>query len=517
MNIAALLERTAIRSGGAVAVLSGQSIVTSYEGLARRSFGLANSLLSRLSLGPGARVAVYMGNRPEYLEVLYAIWAAGLIAVPVNSKLHAREVAVILEDCGAAAIFSDRAGLSDLQLIQDVPAMPSIAIAVDEQDYALLKSAEPLAPVARAGDDIAWLFYTSGTTGRPKGVMLSHHNLLIMTLGYAHDVDPVEGRDAILYAAPVSHGAGMYNFVHVLAGARHVFPESGGFDAGECFSLASTHGRVSGFMAPTMVNRLVDHAARCGATPEGFKTLVYGGGPMYTADLLRALDTMGPRFVQIYGQGECPMAITSLSRADLCARHHPRFLQRIASVGTAQCAVQIRIAGAGDEPLACGQAGEIMVRGEPVMRGYWNNAPATATTLRGGWLATGDIGSLDQDGYLTLIDRSKDLVISGGSNIYPREVEEVLLRHGAVQEVCVVGRPDREWGEELVAAVVLRPGHAADAAGLDRLCLAEMARFKRPKAYCFVAELPKSNYGKILKREVREWLGGPDAPALIRV
>jgi len=294
----------------------------------------------------------------------------------------------------------------------------------------------------------------------------------------------------------------MCNFPHVLKAARHVIPESGGFDAAEICHLAAQTGRLSLFAAPTMVKRVVDHVAATGADASGFKTILYGGGPMYVEDIRQGLDVMGNCFVQIYGQGECPMAITALAREHLANRAHPRWLERIASVGVAQSLVEIRITDSDGNPLPAGETGEILARGDAVMSGYWRSPEATAKTLRDGWLWTGDMGSLDSDGFLTLKDRSKDMIISGGSNIYPREVEEVLLRHPAVHEVSVVGRPDAEWGEVVIAFAVV--GEGVSAAALDALCLEHIARFKRPKEYHFIDSLPKNNYGKVLKTELRK-------------
>ena len=227
---------------------------------------------------------------------------------------------------------------------------------------------------------------------------------------------------------------------------------------------------------------------------------------MYVEDCLRAIDALGPKLVQIYGQGESPMTITCLPRSAHSDTGHPRYLDRLASVGTAFTGVDVRVAGSDGCPLATNEIGEILVRGDPVMAGYWNNLAASNETLNGGWLHTGDIGALDKDGYLTLMDRSKDVIISGGSNIYPREVEEALKRHGGVREVSVVGRAHAEWGEEVVAFVVVRPGAEVTAASLDALCLDFIARFKRPRVYRFIEVLPKNNYGKVLKTVLREML-----------
>jgi long-chain acyl-CoA synthetase len=338
--------------------------------------------------------------------------------------------------------------------------------------------------------------------------MLTHRNLLTMGLTYFVDVDPITPQDAIAYAAPMSHGAGIYAIPHLMAGARHIVPASGSVEPQELFGLAKAAGPLSMFAAPTIVKRLVDHAEAHGETGEGFKTIVYGGAPMYAADIERALRVMGPRFVQIYGQGETPMVGTALSRAHLADAAHPSHAARIASVGVAQTPVQVRVADSAGQDLPAGEVGEVLVGGDTVMAGYWRNPEATAAAVRDGWLWTGDMGALDADGFLTLKDRSKDLIISGGSNIYPREVEEVLLTAPGVAEVAVVGAPDPEWGEVVVAFVVPQKGTALQASALDAHCLAQIARFKRPKRYEIVDGLPKNNYGKVLKTELRRRLVG---------
>lgn len=508
MNLAQLLVRSAQLHPEAPALFHGTRLICTYRELGERAARIAGCLQHQLGLQPGDRVALFMSNMPEYLELLYGIWHAGLVAVPINAKLHAREAEFIVRDSGAAALFVSPDLHSEVlaDLLAEPGGLRSLMIA-GSPDYAQMRTHDPLpAMVSRAAGDLAWLFYTSGTTGRPKGVMLTHGNLLAMTMCYFTDVDAVQRGDAIVYAAPISHGAGLYNFAHVLKAARHVIPASGGFDPIELVALAQQHRQVSLFAAPTMVKRLVEHISVSGADPSGFKTIVYGGGPMYVEDIRQALACMGDRFVQIYGQGESPMTITALSRDELANCAHPHHAQRLASVGVAQSMVEVRVADAAGNPLPCDQVGEIQVRGATVMTGYWNNPQATAAAIRDGWLLTGDMGSLDADGFLTLRDRSKDVIISGGSNIYPREVEEVLLLDLAVREVSVVGRPHPEWGEEVIAFVVAQPGAAPSVAALDALCLEHIARFKRPKEYRFVDALPKNNYGKVLKTELRRLL-----------
>jgi acyl-CoA synthetase (AMP-forming)/AMP-acid ligase II len=225
---------------------------------------------------------------------------------------------------------------------------------------------------------------------------------------------------------------------------------------------------------------------------------------MYLSDCLSAIDCFGPRLYNLFGQGESPMTITGLSKSVHADSDHPRYRERLASCGAPRMGVDLRIVDEEGRLLAPGEVGEVATRSDCVMAGYWNKPEASAEALRGGWLHTGDLGSLDDEGFLTLRDRSKDLIISGGSNIYPREIEEVILRDPRVLECSVVGRPHADWGEEVVAFVVPRPGEAIAEGELDALCLDNVARFKRPKDYRFVDSLPKNNYGKVLKRELRE-------------
>ena len=300
--------------------------------------------------------------------------------------------------------------------------------------------------VDRQPHDPAWLFYTSGTTGRPKGATLTHRNLLTMSLSYFADIDPVSPDDCILHAAPLSHGSGLYGLPHVARGAVSVVPQSGGVDGEEIAALLQRWPGMSFFAAPTMVKRLTGDPAIAAADLSHLKTIIYGGAPMYLADLEDALGVFGPRLAQIYGQGETPMTITALSKADHADRDHPEWRDRMQSVGVARTDVEVRVVDDDDRELPAGEIGEVVVRGDVVMAGYWNQPEATAEALRGGWLHTGDVGSFDADGYLTLRDRSKDLIISGGMNIYPREVEEALLRHPGVRAAAVVGRPDAGVG-----------------------------------------------------------------------
>jgi long-chain acyl-CoA synthetase len=496
VNLALWLHRAGLSHGDRPALGSGARVIRSYGEVAARAAKLAAALRQKFELKPGERVAIAAKNCPDYVELMFGIWHAGLAAVPANAKLHGRELGYILQHSGARVCFASD-GL-DADIAPHAPATLEHLVVIGSSDYEALFAAEPVAPWPCRGDDLAWLFYTSGTTGRPKGAMLTHKVLAAASFAYLSEVNPLMPGDPLLHAAPMSHGSGLYMMAHVARLGVNVVPESSGFDADETMALIDAWPGTSMFAAPTMVKRLVDCAALC--RPEHIKTIVWGGAPMYVADARAAIDRFGPRFAQIYGQGESPMTITTLSKQEIADRDHPRWAERLASAGRPFGCLDVMIADGDDRPLPTAETGEILCRGDVVMPGYWNNAEASAATLRGGWLHTGDVGAFDAEGYLTLKDRSKDVIISGGSNIYPREVEEVLLEHAHVREVSVIGRPDPDWGEIVVAYVV----GAADRGELDALCLNGIARFKRPKDYVFVEALPKNNYGKILKTELRE-------------
>ena len=507
MNLAQLLIKAARTHGQRPAISCGHEVALAYGQLLKRVAVIARNLGTRHQLKAGDRVALVMTNCAEYLQLLFAAWFAGLAAVPINARLHPRELAWILDHSGARLAFVTPDIAANVAPLAATAKSLAAVIATATPEYAILTQGEPLHQFERVNpDDLAWLFYTSGTTGRPKGAMLSHRNLLAMTMNYLADVDPVSELDCIIHAAPLSHGSGLYAIAHVARAANHVIPASGGFTPEYVLELIARWPRATFFLAPTMVNRLVECAATTHADTANLKTIVYGGGPMYLADMRRALSVLGPKFVQIYGQGEAPMTITVLPKSMHIESANPHYLERLASVGIARTDVEVRVANELDEPLPAGEVGEVVCRGDVVMAGYWRDAQASADTLRGGWLHTGDIGSFDESGFLTLKDRSKDVIISGGSNIYPREVEEALLANADVAEVAVVGRRDRRWGETVVAFVVANAGVSVTPAMLDDACRERIASFKRPKEYRFVDALPKNNNGKVLKTDLRALL-----------
>ena len=484
MSLFGILDTTAARFGDRPAVFLGERQLHTWAQLRDRAVRLAASI--RTEHDAGARIAIASENRPEIVELMFAIWAAGCVVAPINYKLHALEMQQIIEDSGAALVFASPKIAAELGLPAEV---------IDGEDYRNRLTVAPTTPTDPDPDTLAWLFYTSGTTGKSKGAMLSHRNLTAMAVAHLADIDGPDENSSLVHAAPMSHGSGLYILPYVMRGARQVVSASGAFDPDEFLDLCGHHPNSSSFLAPTMIARLV----RTGRTkPENLRTVVYGGGPMYVEDLKAAAKAFGGVFAQIYGQGESPMTITGLSAAG----HADAPDEVLGSVGITRSGMQVSVLRSDGNRCDVGEIGEIVCRGDAVMSGYWNNPTATADTLKGGWLYTGDMGSFDANGYLTLRDRSKDVVISGGSNIYPREVEEALLTHDGVEEACVVGAPDSEWGEVVVAFIV--GSVAADV--LDEHLLQRIARFKRPKRYEFVDQLPKNSYGKVLKRDLRERL-----------
>ncbi|TDR93317.1 acyl-CoA synthetase [Enterovirga rhinocerotis] len=500
MSLAHLVIDVARRQPAAPAVSSETADLT-YGQFADRLRSLAGAFRAG-GCRPGDRIVLWMENCGEFFECLFGCWAAGLCAVPCNAKLHAREVAHVIGDCGATLMITTP-GLA-AQAAEAARESACRVVSTGTADYEALLAEHPADLHPSEPDDLAWLFYTSGTTGRPKGAMLSHRVLLFACQCYFADIDALTPDDVKLHTAPLSHASGLYGLPFFLKGARHIVLP--GFDLDVIAETIGRHRNVTMFAAPTMLTRLVNSPVARAIDPARIKTIYYGGGPMYVADLKRAIEIFGPRLYQLFGQGESPMTITGLDKAGHVSPDGPPIEDRLASCGVPRTGVLVRVVDEEDRDVPPGEVGEVISKSDCTMLGYWNNPDATEKALRGGWLHTGDLGSLDEHGYLTLRDRSKDMIISGGSNIYPREIEEVLLRHPALLEVSVVGNPHPDWGEEVIAFVVAKPNETVTEQELDRLCLDNIARFKRPKGYRFVGPLPKNNYGKVLKTELRRVL-----------
>lgn len=495
MNLAWTLAASGLAVPDAPAVVVDDAVECDYRTLVRRVAARAGSLQTR-GVRPGDAVAIYASNRPDYLEVLYAIWWAGATAVPLSSMLHPREVAPLVADCSAVLCFVSEDLTEGL-------ALECPVVLLDAQESATARSADAVECVDRSDADVAWLFYTSGTTGMPKGACLTHANLRAMATAYLADVEAVDERSGLLHLALQSHASGLFALPFIARGAAQVVPTR--TDPDHVAALLAARDRLSFFAPPIMMRRLSESPAISTAPVDRMGTLLVGAAPVYADDLRAAMHAFGPRIWNGYGQGETPCTITAMSPRAMAAAAAAGDEDLLRSVGVARIGTRVRVVGEDDRPLPDGEVGEVVVNGPTVMAGYLHRAEATAETLRGGWLHTGDLGCF-VNGHLTLLDRSKDLVISGGANIYPREVEDVLLKDDTVADVAVIGLPDAEWGERVVAVVVPAAGCTVDAERLDAHCLASMARYKRPKEYVHMAALPRNGAGKVLKRELREQL-----------
>ncbi len=513
MNAATFLTKQAAHNPDRVALAFGERSLT-YAELSQRFLALASGLL-RSGLKKGDRVALMLPNGTEVVESIYACLAAGLTAVPVNYRLHPHEVAYIVENSGARALIcSDEFIASVPSPCAELDAVTRVCVGTTgsgDTAYESLVSADGALPkpVDIGPDDIAWLFYTSGTTGRPKGAMWTHRIIRVLVMNYLADLYNIEEADVVLHAAPLTHGSGIVGLPAFARGATNVVLDTKSFEPDAVFSLIEQR-RVThiAFLAPTQIVKLLEDLKPGDYDLSSLQAITYGGAPIYVEHLQAAIDAFGPVFIQLYGQGEAPITVTGLSR-----REHAEFRAagdpRLASAGRCRTDVEMRIVDENDRDVAAGQAGEIVVRGDIVMPGYWDNPDATAETLRHGWLHTGDIGSVDEGGYLYLLDRAKDVIITGGNNVYPREVEEVIVTHPGVANVVVLGVPDAYWGEAVHAVVQREAGAEVTTEELLELCASRLAGYKKPKAVDFVEALPVNAYGKILRREVRDqyWAG----------
>jgi len=509
MNIGMFLTKSARTFPENPAIVHG-SRQLSYTQFNHRANRLANALF-QLGIRPGDNIAVLQYNYPQMLESIFACFKSGCGAVPINFRLHPKEFAFIIDHSQAkAVILSSEFNQAILDIREKIPRVQQLITLSESQgqllgyEDLLSEASDQWEDVDVHPDDLAWLFYTSGTTGTPKGAMLTHRNLLAMTMNFYADICPGLGPDdVILHAAPLSHGSGIYSLPNIAKAAANVILESKSFDPELVLKTIERYRVTNMFAAPTMVKLMADSPAVDRYDLRSLKALNYGGAPMLVEDLKKAISKLGSCLVQLFGQGEAPMTITYLPHRDHVLDGTAPQMQRLASAGIARTDVEVKIFDTAGNELPAGKTGEIVTRSDLVMKGYWRNPENTAATVKRGWLYTGDVGYMDENGYLFIMDRSKDMIISGGENIYPREVEEVLVRHPSVREVAVIGVPDPKWGEALKAVVSLVEGTSATEEELIAFCKNNIASYKKPRSVDFVDDLPKNNYGKILKRELR--------------
>jgi long-chain acyl-CoA synthetase len=507
VNSFAFLEKSARQWPETVALLQGGESYT-YTEFRDRALAVGGNLRA-LGCEAGDRVAFCLANSPRIMEVIFGCFAAGLVVVPVNARLHPREMAYIVANSGAKILIHGAEFAEGIQAHAELFAGLEHRVAVNDFGK-LLNPVNALDQAIEAThEDVCWLFYTSGTTGKPKGAIWNHRMVARVIMNYLADLHNIQPGEMVLHCAPMSHGSGIVALPAVARGATNAITETASFDVDHLLATVERL-KVShiAFMAPTQIVKLLEDHVPGRHDLSSLQAICYGGAPIYVDQLKQAMATFGPVFVQLYGQGEAPITITGLTAAahrELLEADDPR----IGSAGQVRTDVEARCVDADDNPLPAGKAGEVVVRGDVVMPGYWNDPEASAEALRGGWLHTGDIGYFDEHGYLFLLDRAKDTVISGGNNVYPREVEEVIILHPKVANCVVFGIPDDYWGEAVHAVVVPKTGAELTAAEVIAFCGEHMAGYKKPKAVDFVAELPVSGYGKILRREVREafWAG----------
>ncbi len=479
MEIGDLIHRAAQAYGDDIALVDAERQM-SFKELDAATDRVGHGLLAR-GLKPGDRVAVLLPQNVESVVAYYALAKAGLVRVPLNSRETRADHDYKIADSGAVALLREAEGGPEAEQIVSLAALRKMA------------ATPHTAPcrVPRALDGLYRLAYTGGTTGKPKGVMLTTNIELAEIANFLADVLPdIRRGDTMLHGAPVTHGSGGFLLPHLMRGARNlILPK---FDPEQFIDTMEREQATATFLVPTMISMLLDQPSL--ATRKlALRRLVYGAAPIAPTVLQRGLEVLGKVFVQIYGQAEAPMCISCLQ---------PEDHDRLGSAGRAYSLVGLRI---GDEQgceLPVGETGEVLARGTCMMSSYWQRPEeTTAKFTADGWLRTGDMGYLDADAFLYLVDRKNDLIISGGVNVYPREVEDVLLAHPQVSEAAVVGLPDERWGDRVHAVVSLRaPVSEAD---LLAFCAERLAGYKRPRGVSVLKELPKSAVGKILRREAR--------------
>lgn len=480
MEIGDLIHRAALAYGDDIALVDEQRQM-SFRELDVATDRVGHGLLQS-GLRAGDRVAVILKQSIDSVVAYYALAKAGLVRVPLNTRETQDDHAYKIQDSGAVAV------LSDLDLA------PKAEQVISLQDLQRMEATAHSTPCrsGRGLDDLYRLAYTGGTTGKPKGVMLTTGIELAEISNFLIDVLPdLKRGDTMLHGAPVTHGSGGFLLPHLMRGARNVILPR--FDPEQFIEALEREQATATFLVPTMISMLLDQPS-LRTRKLALRRLVYGAAPIAPTVLQKGIDALGPVFVQIYGQAEAPMCITCLQ---------PEDHDRLGSAGRAYSLVGVKIGDEQGRELAVGETGEVLARGAHVMRQYWNRPEATAEKFTAdGWLRSGDMGYLDADGFLYLVDRKNDLIISGGFNVYPREVEDVLLAHPQVAEAAVVGLPDERWGDRVHAVVSLR--EPVEEAELLAFCAERLAGYKRPRGVSVLEELPKSAVGKILRRAARE-------------
>jgi acyl-CoA synthetase (AMP-forming)/AMP-acid ligase II len=493
------------------AVLTENGVYSTYAELGSLARRLAGGLAAR-GVRPGDRVAVLAKNRPETFVIDHAVPAGGFVRVALNYRLHAREIVDIARDCAASVLFVDAAREAEVAVALADAGLSTDLVALDEPavegsvPYAALMAAAELPLHAAGSEDVVWLPYTSGTTGRPKGVMLSHRSLVACARNLMVELPPIEADDVVLHSAPLTHMSGYLAMTYAMRGAAQACLP--GFEPAQTLQAVERYRATVLPMVPTMLAMLLplledaDSGATRSAT-DSLHTIVYAGSAIAPNRLARLVKCLGEVFVQAYGLTEIPFPLASLSKHDHRFDENEPAPKRLASAGRVSPFVQVRLRTPEGTDAGEGEDGEIQARGDTTMLGYWNRPDATAEVLLAdGWAATGDVGRMEE-GYLYIVDRKKDMIVSGGFNIFPAEIENAISTIDGVAEVAVVGVPDPRWGESVRAVIAVRPGFVVTSADVEQACLDQIATYKRPRSVEFVDELPKTGSGKIKRQEIR--------------
>jgi acyl-CoA synthetase (AMP-forming)/AMP-acid ligase II len=501
ISIAELVDRASRRFSTRVAVIDGDRRLTFAE-VGERSSRLANALLA-LSPTDGSRVAVLMGNRLEFVEVDFAIAKAGKVKAPINPRLADDERRFILSNCGAEIVITEQLEEERVcALRSDLPDLKHVVVVDREASYGelLTRASAERPPVKIDPDQPSMILHTSGTTGRPMGATTSQRARIAATINMLLDEFSAGERDGMLHMAPMSHGSGSKLLAYFVRGARNItLPK---FDPEMFFEAVASGAATSTFVVPTMIRLLLDALDGRSCDLSNLRNITYGGSPMPASLAEEALAVFGPVLTQVYGSCEAPHPVTVLSKSDHVDREHARFR----SAGQPALGVQIRIVDDSRQDVSSGAPGELWIRGANLMTGYWGDIEATRKVFSDGWYRSGDIAQLAEDGYVSIVGRERDMLISGGLNVYPAEVETVLHRHPDISEVAVLGVPDDLWGEAVTAVIVTRKGRHASEEDIVRHCKESLADYKKPRRIIFVDTLPKGNTGKVSKQALLEMI-----------
>lgn len=514
MNLGRILSRAALhfKENYALSCAGKRRTFTEIETNSNR---FANGLLN-LGVKKGDRVAVFSDNCVEYVEIDFALYKSGIIRLGINPMLSAKEAEYIISDSGATTVVGSSRLLNVIYPITSkLPNLKNyISISQQAVPKEIIKyhdfieahnAAYPKIEVDES--DVAMLFYTGGTTGIPKGAMHTHEGIISVIMNLQSEYLQLNRTDILLSGGSLAHANGFRAILCFLEGTKFIIPE--GFLPEEIFKTVEREMVTVLCTVPTTLIRLSSSPDLAKYNLNCLRLITYGAAPMSTEKLKQCLRIFGNRLAQSYGQAEALMAITHLSKEDHIIEGAEKDVRKLASAGIPYSTVEVRIVNDRGEDVKPGAAGEIIVKGKITMKGYWNNPDATAATIKNGWIYTGDIGSADEDGYIYLVDRKKDVIISGGYNIYAREIEDALHAHPTIAEAAVIGVPDEEWGESVKAIIALKNGMTATEKEIIQFCKARLSSYKKPKTIEFVSELPKTSIGKISKKDLRTkyWRG----------